>query len=113
MKKIFPVLLISLISTSASAACISSLEKNVLKLQALIYGSIQLYVSHAHLGLGTPYAVVHAATTQSIAELNSEGPVVTLTYEEMPYVVPGFFVYATAAGVEKLHQTGYCYGRWG
>lgn len=113
MKKIIPLMVLSLSGFSASAACISNFEKNQLRLQAFIYGSVKLYVSHAHLGLGTPYPVVHEATTQSIADLNSDGPAVTLTYEHMPYTVPGFVVYATAAGVERLQSQGYCYGPLG
>jgi len=113
MKKILSIMVLSLIGINASAACISSFEKNVLKLQALVHGSVKLFVSHSDLPLGTSIEVIQNATNERVAELNSESTMVYLTQSWVPAPAPGFEVFATAAGVEKLFDEGYCFGKIG
>ena len=111
MRRILLLMALTLFGATASAACITNQEKALLKLQAFLYGSVKLFVNHSQLGLNTPVEEIHAATAQSIAELNADGPVVTLTWSWMPYNVSGFEVFATAAGVEELHTHNYCFGK--
>lgn len=111
MNKILATLILAVLSTDASAGCISKLEKNVLLLRALVQGSVKVFVSHADLPLGTPVADIEAATAESVEQLNSGTTLVYVVHTWVPSPAPGFEAYVTSAGVQKLYQQGYCFGR--
>jgi hypothetical protein len=111
MNKILAILVLAMLSTDASAACISKLEKNVLLLRALVQGSVKVFVNHSELPLGTPVADIEAATEESLAQLNAGTTLVYEVYTWVPYAAPGFSAYVTSAGVQKLYEQGYCFGR--
>jgi hypothetical protein len=105
------ILAMTALSTNASAGCITSAETAVLKHQAAIAGSVKVFVSHADLPLGTPVPVIQNATNERVAQLNSGGTEIFVTQSWVPAPAPGFEAFATAAGIEKLHQEEYCFGR--
>jgi hypothetical protein len=100
---------------SSKYQCVSWLHhfrgKAVLKHQAAIAGSVKVFVSHADLPLGTPVPVIQNATNERVAQLNSGGTEIFVTQSWVPAPAPGFEAFATAAGIEKLHQEEYCFGR--
>lgn len=113
MNKSFAILAMLALSANASAECISASEKNWLKLQALVFGSVKLFVSHADLPLGTSVEDIQTATANRVAELNSTATLVYVTQSWVPPQAPGFEAFVTAAGVEKLFQKSYCFGKIG
>lgn len=113
MNKLIAMIVLATLSANASAGCISGAEKNLLKLRALVFGSVKLFVSHADLPLGTSVEVIQAATADRVAELNSQASLVYLTQSWVPAPAPGFEAFVTPAGVEKLYAEGDCFGRIG
>lgn len=111
MKRALAILAMMALCADASAGCISSSEVASLRVQALIFGSVKLFISHAGLPLGTSVESIQAATAQHVANLNSGATLVYLTQSWVPPPAPGFEAYVTSAGVQRLYAEGYCFGK--